>query len=63
VGFCFGGVLAYLFAATARIETPGGQRVRPDTAVSYYGSGVHGMLNLVDGIEDAPSMYMRPGNG
>jgi carboxymethylenebutenolidase len=41
VGFCFGGVLAYLFAATAR---PDGQG--PEAAVSYYGSGVHGMLGL-----------------
>ncbi|HET9772442.1 MAG TPA: dienelactone hydrolase family protein [Acidimicrobiia bacterium] len=46
VGFCFGGVLAYLLAATAQ----------PDAAVSYYGSGVHGMLNLADKIE-CPIMF------
>jgi carboxymethylenebutenolidase len=45
VGFCFGGVLAYLFAATARPDGRG-----PDAAVSYYGSGVHGMLGLADQI-------------
>jgi carboxymethylenebutenolidase len=56
VGFCFGGVLAYLFAAVARMEMPDGQRVGPDAAVSYYGSGVHGMLNLVDRIE-CPIMF------
>ena len=51
VGFCFGGVLAYLFAATARVEGKG-----PDAAVSYYGSGVHSMLNLADRIE-CPIMF------
>jgi carboxymethylenebutenolidase len=51
VGFCFGGVLAYLFAATARPDGEG-----PDAAVSYYGSGVHGMLNLADRI-DCPVMF------
>jgi carboxymethylenebutenolidase len=51
VGFCFGGVLAYLFAATARPDGKG-----PDAAVSYYGSGVHGMLNLADRIE-CPIMF------
>ena len=51
VGFCFGGVLAYLFAATARPDGKG-----PDAAVSYYGSGVHGMLGLGDQIE-CPIMF------
>jgi carboxymethylenebutenolidase len=51
VGFCFGGVLAYLFAATSRPDGKG-----PDAAVSYYGSGVHGMLNLADRIE-CPIMF------
>ena len=51
VGFCFGGVLAYLFAATARADGKG-----PDAAVSYYGSGVHGMLGLADQIE-CPIMF------
>jgi carboxymethylenebutenolidase len=40
------GTLAYLFAATTRVEGRG-----PDAAVSYYGSGVHTMLNLMDQIE------------
>ncbi len=51
VGFCFGGTLAYLFAATSRVDGRG-----PDTAVSYYGSGVHTMLNLMDQIE-CPVMF------
>ena len=51
VGFCFGGVLAYLFAATARPDGKG-----PDAAVSYYGSGVHGLLNLAERIE-CPIMF------
>jgi carboxymethylenebutenolidase len=41
VGFCLGGTLAYLFAATARVDGRG-----PDAAVSYYGSGVNAMLDL-----------------
>ncbi|MGH9005493.1 MAG: dienelactone hydrolase family protein, partial [Acidimicrobiia bacterium] len=45
-GFCFGGTLAYLFAATCRVDGRG-----PDAAVSYYGSGVHTMLNLMDQVE------------
>jgi carboxymethylenebutenolidase len=51
VGFCFGGTLAYLFAATCRVDGRG-----PDAAVSYYGSGVHTMLNLMDRIE-CPIMF------
>src|SRR5918996_182739 len=41
VGFCLGGTLAYLLAATARVDGRG-----PDAAVSYYGSGVNAMLDL-----------------
>jgi carboxymethylenebutenolidase len=51
VGFCFGGVLAFLFAATARPDGKG-----PDASVSYYGSGVHGMLDLAGQIE-CPIMF------
>lgn len=51
VGFCFGGVLAYLFAATARAGGAG-----PDAVVSYYGSGVGGMLDLAGRIE-CPMMF------
>jgi carboxymethylenebutenolidase len=46
VGFCLGGTLAYLFAATARVDGRG-----PDAAVSYYGSGVNNMLDLAPRIE------------
>ncbi|HEY3238591.1 MAG TPA: dienelactone hydrolase family protein [Acidimicrobiia bacterium] len=51
VGFCFGGTLAYLFAATGRVDGRG-----PDAAVSYYGSGVHTLLNLMEQIE-CPVMF------
>ena len=51
VGFCFGGILAYLCAATSR---PDGQG--PDAAVSYYGSGVHGLLEMAGRIE-CPIMF------
>lgn len=51
VGFCFGGTLTFLFAATARPDGKG-----PDAAVSYYGSGVHGMVKLADRIE-CPIMF------
>ncbi len=40
LGFCLGGTLAYLVAATAS----------PDAAVSYYGSGVADALDAADGI-------------
>lgn len=46
VGFCLGGTLAYLAAATAK---PDGRGI--DAAVSYYGSGIHGMLELAPAIE------------
>lgn len=51
VGFCLGGTLAYLFAATARVDGRG-----PDAAVSYYGSGIHNMLGLAERIE-CPVMF------
>ncbi len=40
LGFCFGGTLAYLVAAT----------YRPDFAVSYYGSGIPDALDRLDDI-------------
>lgn len=46
VGFCLGGTLAYLFAANARVDGRG-----PDAVVSYYGSGIHSMLDMADRIE------------
>lgn len=46
VGFCLGGTLAYLFAATARVDGRG-----PDVAVSYYGSGVDRMLDKAERVE------------
>ena len=56
VGFCFGGVLAYLFAAVARVAQSDGSSAGPDAVVSYYGSGVHGMLDLADKIT-CPIMF------
>jgi carboxymethylenebutenolidase len=46
VGFCLGGTLAYLFAATARVDGRG-----PDAVVSYYGSAVNQMLDLAPRVE------------
>ena len=46
VGFCLGGTLAFLAAATAK---PDGRGL--DAAVPYYGSGIHQMLDLVPAIE------------
>jgi carboxymethylenebutenolidase len=46
VGFCLGGTLAYLFAATARVDGRG-----PDAVVSYYGSAINGMLDLAPRVE------------
>jgi carboxymethylenebutenolidase len=46
VGFCLGGTLAYLFAATARVAGRG-----PDAVVSYYGSAINGMLDLAPRVE------------
>jgi carboxymethylenebutenolidase len=51
VGFCLGGTLAYLFAATARVDDRG-----PDAVISYYGSGIHDMLGLAEQIE-CPIMF------
>jgi carboxymethylenebutenolidase len=45
IGFCLGGTLAYLLAARARVDGRG-----PDAVVSYYGSGVHGMLDAAERI-------------
>ena len=45
-GFCLGGTLAYLFAATARVDERG-----PDAVVSYYGSAVNRMLDLAPRVE------------
>jgi carboxymethylenebutenolidase len=46
VGFCLGGTLAYLFATTSRVDGRG-----PDAVVSYYGSGVNGLLDSADRVE------------
>jgi carboxymethylenebutenolidase len=46
VGFCLGGTLAYLFAATARVDGRG-----PDAVVSYYGSAINRMLDLAPRVE------------
>ena len=46
VGFCLGGSLAFLAAATSRV---GGRGL--DAVVSYYGSGNHGMLGMLDQVE------------
>ncbi|MBK1785273.1 dienelactone hydrolase family protein [Prauserella cavernicola] len=51
VGFCLGGTLAYLFATSVRPDGEG-----PDAVVSYYGSGVHGMLDKVGDIA-CPVMF------
>lgn len=40
IGFCFGGVMAYLTAAIAD----------PDVAVSYYGSAVPDLLSMADQV-------------
>jgi carboxymethylenebutenolidase len=40
LGFCFGGTMAFLTAAAHE----------PDVAVSYYGSGVPGMLGMADAV-------------
>ena len=40
IGFCLGGTLAWAVAANAQ----------PSCCVSYYGSGVAGMIGMIDGI-------------
>lgn len=51
IGFCLGGTLAYLLATSVRTHGRA-----PDAVVSYYGSGVHGMLDRVGAIE-CPMMF------
>ncbi|PXY31085.1 dienelactone hydrolase family protein [Prauserella muralis] len=51
IGFCLGGTLAYLLATSVRADGRG-----PDAVVSYYGSGVHAMLDRVGSIE-CPMMF------
>ncbi|MCP9950874.1 dienelactone hydrolase family protein [Actinomadura madurae] len=46
LGFCFGGTLAYLLAARAEV----------DSLVSFYGSGVPGMLEHLDAVQ-APAQF------
>ncbi len=45
VGFCLGGTLAYVFATSSRLDGRG-----PDAVVSYYGSGIDGMLDRAGSI-------------
>ncbi|WP_199431465.1 dienelactone hydrolase family protein [Qaidamihabitans albus] len=51
VGFCLGGKLAYLLATSVRADGRG-----PDAVVSYYGSGIHEMLDQAEAIE-CPMMF------
>lgn len=51
VGFCLGGTLAYVFAATSRVDGHG-----PAAVVSYYGSGIHDLLHLAGSIS-CPIMF------
>ena len=46
LGYCLGGTLAYLLATTGD----------PDACVSYYGSGVPGMLDLADRLS-CPTLF------
>ena len=46
VGFCLGGTLTLLAAATSRVDGRG-----PDAAVSYYGSGNNDLLGMLDEVE------------
>jgi carboxymethylenebutenolidase len=46
IGYCFGGRLAYLAAATAGV----------DVAVAYYGGGIHGQLEQAAAI-DCPMQF------
>ena len=45
VGFCLGGTLSFLAAATSRVDGKG-----LDAAVSYYGSGNDGLLDQLDDV-------------
>ncbi|MGQ0432393.1 MAG: dienelactone hydrolase family protein [Microthrixaceae bacterium] len=45
VGFCLGGTLALACAARSRVDGKA-----PDAAVSYYGSGNNGLLDLLDEV-------------
>jgi carboxymethylenebutenolidase len=46
VGFCLGGALTFICAATSRVDGRG-----IDAAVSYYGSAINERLGLLDAIE------------
>jgi carboxymethylenebutenolidase len=46
MGFCFGGALAFNVAAVTE----------PDVLISYYGSSLPDLLDLVDDVK-APSLY------
>ncbi len=50
-GFCLGGTLTYNCAARSRVDGHG-----LDAAVPYYGSGIHGMVDLADSIT-CPIMF------
>jgi carboxymethylenebutenolidase len=51
VGFCLGGTLAFLAAATSSVDGRG-----IDAAVSYYGSGNNDLLGMVDQLS-CPVMF------
>jgi carboxymethylenebutenolidase len=51
MGFCFGGALAFVAAATSRVDGKG-----IDASVCYYGSAINDMLAMVGSI-DCPVMY------
>ena len=51
IGFCLGGGLAFLAAASSRVDGRG-----IDAAVCYYGSAINDMLGRVDAIT-APVLY------
>lgn len=50
-GFCFGGGMAFLCAASSRVNGQG-----PDAAVSYYGNAVNAMLEMLANIT-CPLMF------
>lgn len=51
VGFCLGGTLAFVAAATSDVDGRG-----IDAAVSYYGSGNNDLLGMVDQLS-CPTMF------